>query len=104
MKYMMRLVVGAVMALSPATVTLAKSDSSCQEAYGYYGYSYAYCEHNPYGRSTPADQYYGQNREGAWRDRQETKRLADREQYSDQDSRNAVRDRSDSSERDRDRG
>lgn len=104
MKNMMRLAIGAVMAMSPATVTLAKPDSPCQEAYGYYGYSSAYCEHNPYGRSTPADQYYGQNRAEAWRDRQETKRLADREQYSDQDPEHAVRNRSDSSEHDRDRG
>jgi len=100
-KNMIRLAICAVTALSPATVALAKPDSSCYEAYGYYGYSSAYCEHNLYGRSTPADQYYGQNREVASRDRQEIKRMADREQYSDGASRHAVRDRRDSSERDR---
>jgi len=106
MRNIMKLAIGTVIALSPASAAVAKSDSSCYDAYGYYGYSFAYCEHSSYGRATPADRYYGQDRERAWRDRQESERLADREQYSDQPPGYAVRDGGDSKQdvdRDRDR-
>lgn len=78
--------VGAVIALSaPAAAgapPAAKPDSSCYDAYGYYGYSWAYCQHNMYGRSSPADRYYGQNRDLAWRDRRQFGQEPEREQYS----------------------
>jgi len=99
MRTITKLAIGAVMVLSAATAAVApaaaKSDSFCYDAYGYYGYSYAYCEHNVYGRSSPADRYYGQNRDWPWRSDQEFGRLADREQYSWQGHGDAMRDRDD---------
>lgn len=95
----MKLFMGAVIGLAAATAAMApaaaKSDTSCYDAYGYYGYSSAYCEHSVYGRSTPADQYYGKNRDEAWRDRQVSRRLADREPYSDRISGHVTQERRD---------
>ena len=111
MRTITKLAIGAVMALSATTAAVApaaaKSDSSCHDAYGYYGYSSAYCEHNVYGRSSPADRYYGQNRDWPWRSNQEFGRLAEREPYSYQDRGYAMRDRDDDKhdgDRDRDQG
>lgn len=101
----------AVIALSASAAAAAapstKSDSSCYKAYGYYGYSSAYCEHNMYGRSSPADRYYGQNRDLTWRDGQQFDREPEREEYSylyrgfGRPDRNAY---DHSPDRDRDRG
>jgi hypothetical protein len=98
MRNSIKLAISTVMALSAATAALApaaaKSDSSCYKAYGYYGYSSAYCEHSMYGRSTPADRYSAQN----------SGRVAEREQYSGEDPAYAVHDRGESKYyRDRDR-
>lgn len=99
MRHIVKLVIGAVLALSAATGGVAhataKSDSSCNDRYGYYGYSSAYCEHSVYGRSSPADRYYGQDRDLAWRSHQEFGPMAEREQDSYRDPEAAVRDRDD---------
>lgn len=86
MRNVAKYVVGAVIALSvsaaAAPAPSMKSDSSCYDAYGYYGYSAAYCDHDMYGRSSPADRYYGQNRDLAAQDRQQFGQEPEREQYS----------------------
>src|SRR5215469_13848969 len=78
-------VIGAVIALSAsaaaAAPTSTQPDSSCHSAYGYYGYSSAYCEHDVYGRSSPADRYYEQSHDLA-QDRQQLARDPEREKYS----------------------
>jgi hypothetical protein len=75
------LLIGAVIALSAsaAAAAPAKSVSSCYDAYGRYGYSAAYCAHDPYGRSSPADRFFGQDRASPWLDSQDSPRVADRE-------------------------
>ncbi len=69
MRNIAKYLIGAVIALSASAAAAApngtQSDSSCHERYGYYGYSWAYCQHDLYGRSSPADRYYEQNQDVA---------------------------------------
>ena len=53
--------------LSSAPV-VAKSEPSCLDRYGHFGYSYAYCQHDLYGRSSPPDRFQGQASAPQWRD------------------------------------
>jgi hypothetical protein len=110
MRNIAKVIVGAAIAVSASTAAQAQSSakSECYAAYGYYGYSYAYCEHNPYGRSSPPDRYYGDDRDLISQDRQDSGQQADREQYSYLYRGYPVRDRDDSrhypDRGDRDRG
>ena len=111
MRKAMRIAIGAVIILGAATSAVApataKSQSSCYDAYGHYGYSFAYCQHDPYGRSSPPDRYKEQNPDLISRNGQELGRLADREQYLYGDRQPVRRDRDDSKrygDQDRDRG
>ena len=86
MRNIAKYIIGAVIALSVSSAASAapsaKSDSSCQERYGYYGYSAAYCAHDLYGRSSPADLYYGQDRDLISQNSQQLGREPEAEQYS----------------------
>src|SRR5947199_4489632 len=67
-KYAVRAFIGLSAAFFAAAPVAAKSEPSCQDRYGHFGYSYAYCEHDLYGRSSPAERFQGQGRELEWRD------------------------------------
>lgn len=80
-KYVMGVVIALSASAGASAAASAKSDSSCYDAYGYYGYSWAYCQHDMYGRSSPADRYSEQNRDVA-QDRQQPGREPESNQYS----------------------
>ena len=86
MRKIAKYVIGAVIALSAsaaaAAPTATQSNSSCYERYGYYGYSSAYCQHDVYGRSSPADRYYGQDRALVSQNGQQIGREPESGQYS----------------------
>ena len=86
MRNIAKYIIGAVIALSVSTAASAapstKSDASCQDRYGYYGYSASYCAHDLYGRSSPADLYYGQDRDLVSQNSQQLGRGREGEQYS----------------------
>lgn len=86
MRNIAKYLIGAFIALSAsaavAAPTATQSDSSCHDRYGYYGYSWAYCEHDIYGRSSPADRYDGQDRDLISQAVQQLGREPETNQYS----------------------
>ena len=85
MRNIVKLGIAAAIAVTASTAAAAQAvvkSESCSDAYGYYGYSAAYCAHDPYGRSSPPDRYYGQDSKISSQGQPELARQADRDQYS----------------------